>query len=207
MRFLFYDMSRQMTKPTKWHVRPVKTQINLGIGSVWSVFAVRMKKAYPLSVQRRLISLGGCPGWSESSLGAQSFCCFCHEVAHIINVCLWFSDSFFTKCIGYNTNYWCNYIGKSDGHQYKWAATWQNQQSECAPSKDSDQPGHLPSLIRVFAVRLMGSYRPKLSSCGQRRLWSDWVDAQADLNLRWAHTYFVGFVMSRLISYCNHYIL
>ena len=24
----------------------------------------------------------------------------------------------------------------------------------CAPSKDSDQPGHLPSLIRVFAVRM-----------------------------------------------------
>ena len=45
-----------------------------------------------------------------------------------------------------------------------WAATWQNQQSDCAPSensdqpgKDSDQPGHLPSLIRDFAVRLMGS--------------------------------------------------
>ena len=33
----------------------------------------------------------------------------------------------------------------------KWAATWQNQQSDCVPSKDSDQPGHLPSLIRVFA--------------------------------------------------------
>ena len=28
--------------------------------------------------------------------------------------------------------------------------TWQNQQNECAPSIDSDQPGHLPSLIRVF---------------------------------------------------------
>ena len=26
----------------------------------------------------------------------------------------------------------------------------------CAPSKDSGQPGHPPSLIRVFAVRLMG---------------------------------------------------
>ena len=25
----------------------------------------------------------------------------------------------------------------------------------CAPSEDSDQPGHLPSLIRVFAVRMM----------------------------------------------------
>ena len=33
----------------------------------------------------------------------------------------------------------------------------------------------------------------------QRRLWSDWAAAQADLNLRWGHTHFVGFVMSRLI--------
>ena len=40
----------------------------------------------------------------------------------------------------------------------------------CAPSEDSDQPGHPPSLIRVFVVRLMGSKGPKLSSCGQRRL-------------------------------------
>ena len=28
--------------------------------------------------------------------------------------------------------------------------------------------------------------------------WSDWADAQADLSLRWAHTHFVGFVMSWL---------
>ena len=35
----------------------------------------------------------------------------------------------------------------------KWAATCQNQQSDCAPS-DSDQPEHPPSLIRVFAVRI-----------------------------------------------------
>ena len=27
----------------------------------------------------------------------------------------------------------------------------------CAPSEDSDQPGHPPSLIKVFAVRSMGS--------------------------------------------------
>ena len=39
---------------------------------------------------------------------------------------------------------------------YNWAATWQNQQSECASSEDSDQPGHPPSLIRVFAVRSVG---------------------------------------------------
>ena len=33
-----------------------------------------------------------------------------------------------------------------------WAATWQNQQNSCGSSKD--QPGHPPSLIRVFAVRM-----------------------------------------------------
>ena len=38
-----------------------------------------------------------------------------------------------------------------------------------APSEDSDQPGHSPSLIRVFAVRLMVSQKPNASSCGQRR--------------------------------------
>ena len=37
-------MSRLMTKPTKWHVHPAKTQISLGIRPVWSVFVVRMKK-------------------------------------------------------------------------------------------------------------------------------------------------------------------
>ena len=61
----------------------------------------------------------------------------------------------------------------------KWAASWQNQQNECAPSEDSDQPGHPPSLIRVFAVHSIGSLGPKVSSCGQRRLWSDWADVFA----------------------------
>ena len=28
----------------------------------------------------------------------------------------------------------------------------------CAPSKDSDQPGHSPSLIRIFAVRMKKPY-------------------------------------------------
>ena len=34
--YLKQDMSRLMTKPTKWHVRPAKTQISLGILPVWS---------------------------------------------------------------------------------------------------------------------------------------------------------------------------
>ena len=75
----------------------------------------------------------------------------------------------------------------------------------CAPSEDFYQPGHPLSLIRVFAVRLMGSQGPKLSSSGQRRLWSDWADAQADLSLRWAHMPFCWF-LSRCgsISLCDH---
>ena len=34
--------------------------------------------------------------------------------------------------------------------------------------------------------------------------WSNWADAQADLSLRWAHTHFVGFVMSPLTLSLAH---
>ena len=33
---------------------------------------------------------------------------------------------------------------------------WQNKQDEYAQSKDLDQPGHLPSLISVYAVLSVG---------------------------------------------------
>ena len=64
----------------------------------------------------------------------------------------------------------------------------------CASSEDSDRPGHPPSLIRVFAVRLK---KPKVLSyplSAQRRLWMPrliWVFAG-----RTCH--FVGFGMWRL---------
>ena len=80
----------------------------------------------------------------------------------------------------------------------KWAASWQNQQSECAPSEDSDQPGHLPSLIRVFTVRMKKPWVLSYPLSAQQRLWSDWEDAQADLSLCWAHSHIVGFVTRRL---------
>ena len=37
-----------------------------------------------MQIAKTLIRLGRCPGWSESSLGAQSFCWFCHEAAHFV---------------------------------------------------------------------------------------------------------------------------
>ena len=66
----------------------------------------------------------------------------------------------------------------------------------CAPSKDSDQPGHPPSLIRVFAVRMKKHWVLSYPLSAQQRFWSDWVDSQADLSLRWAQSHFVGFVKS-----------
>ena len=69
----------------------------------------------------------------------------------------------------------------------------------CTPSEDSDQPGHPPSLIRVFAVRMKKARVLSYPLSAQWRLWSDWAEAQADLSLRWAHSHIVGFVMRRLI--------
>ena len=79
-----------------------------------------------------------------------------------------------------------------------WAATWQNQQCVYSPSEDSNQPGHPPSLISLRCPH-EETLGPSYPLSAQRRLWSDWVDSQADLSLRWAHTHFVGFVVSWLI--------
>ena len=52
-------MNQRMTKPTKWHVRPAKTQISLCIRSNWSESSLsgRMKKecvlSYPYSAMWR----------------------------------------------------------------------------------------------------------------------------------------------------------
>ena len=81
----------------------------------------------------------------------------------------------------------------------KSTASWQNQRG-CAPSKDSDQPGHPPSLIRVFAVRMKEAWVLSYPLSTQWRLWWDWADAQDDLSLCWAHSHFVGFVTRWLKS-------
>ena len=68
-------------------LRPAKTQISLGIHPVWSVFIVRMKKAwalsYPMSAQRRLWSDWADAQADPSLCWAQSLCWFCHEAAHM----------------------------------------------------------------------------------------------------------------------------
>ena len=76
-----------------------------------------------------------------------------------------------------------------------------------ASSGASDQPGHLPSLIRVFVVRMKKPWVLSYPLRAQQRLWSDWADAQADLSLCWAICHFVGFVMRRLICDIQEFTL
>ena len=66
-------MSHTMTKPTKW----VLSESSLC--AQW----VSKNQSFFMRTAKTLIRLGGCPGWPESSLGAHSFCWFCHVAAHI----------------------------------------------------------------------------------------------------------------------------
>ena len=75
-----------------------------------------------------------------------------------------------------------------------WSSTNKNETAHdktykmaCAPSEDSDQPGHPPSLIRVLAVLMKKAWVLTYPLSAPRSLWSDWAEAQADLSLRWAH--------------------
>ena len=76
-----------------------------------------------------------------------------------------------------------------------------------APSEDSDQPEHPPSLIRVVAVRMKIHWVLNYPLRAQQRLWSEWVDAQADLNLRWAHRSFCWFCheVAQMLSFNKKY--
>ena len=71
-------LSRNMTKPIKWHPP-----------SLIKAFAVRMKKAwvllsYPLSTQRRLIRLGDVQADLSLCWAHRSFCWFCHGSSHLV---------------------------------------------------------------------------------------------------------------------------
>ena len=72
---LYIIMSPCMTKPTKWHAPSEYSDQPEHPPSLIRVFAVGVKKAWSLATLWRtaktLIRLGWCPGWSESSLGAQ----------------------------------------------------------------------------------------------------------------------------------------
>ena len=71
-------------------------------------------------------------------------------------------------------------------------------------NKMSVRPAKTPTSLCIRPVWSESSLRAQWVAKGPKFLhadsddWSDWADAQADLSLRWAHTHFVGFVMSQL---------
>ena len=79
-------------KTNKVTVRRATTQISLGIRPVWSESSLSAWRnigpldtywAHSEDSYSDWADAQACPGWSESSLGAHSFCWFCHVAAQI----------------------------------------------------------------------------------------------------------------------------
>ena len=87
-----------------------------------------------------------------------------------------------------NITYHCKHVSWNEPRHDK------TNKMACAPSEDSDQPGHPPSLIWVFAVRMKKAWALSYLLSTQQRPWSDWADAQANLSLCWVHSHFYWFL-------------
>ena len=124
-------MSCLMTKPAKWHVRPAKTQISLGIRPVWSVFNVCIKKAwvlrYALSAQRRLWS-----DWADAQADLSLRWAHSHFVG------------FAMRWLNYTYLLYLSHVMRKPIMPY-------------VNNKGAYQPAHPHSLISTFFVRCMDS--------------------------------------------------
>ena len=81
-------VSRGMTKPTKWVC--AQRRLSSAWASAQSDQSFRCPHEESLGlklpikrISKTLVRLGGCSGWSESSLGAESLCLFCHVAAQL----------------------------------------------------------------------------------------------------------------------------
>ena len=103
---------------------------------------------HPKSAQRRLIRLDGCPGWSESSLGAHSFCWFCHVVAQIKTV-RQFRDTNEAAHTKFNNKRRL----RSVGHPPSLIRVFDVRFSSFKRTKKTDHTGRMSRLIWAFAGR------------------------------------------------------
>ena len=108
-----------------------------------------------------------------------------HRANHVVNGA-WFGNNAYTRLIThvqirYNAirnGFWSGFNMKIEPRHDK------TNKMICAPSDDSDQPGHPPSLIRVSAGRLKQNWVLSYPLSAQRRLWSDWADSQSSLGTK-----------------------
>ena len=178
-------MNRLMTKPTNRYVRPAKTQLSLGIRPIWSeslLCALRTQGFFMRTV-RTLIRLDGCPGWSESSLGA-----------HAILLVLSWGGSYATSL-----RFWSKH-SKEVNHGLIWVPSRENLSSGFATRYDSNrpaQPHRLATVLRFWIQQVDLLY---YLCSEQQRCWSDCADAQADMRLCCSHWH------KQVFSWCGSFI-
>ena len=79
----------------------------------------------------------------------------------------------------------------------QWPKRW-HQENE-PPHDKTNKVTVCPAKTQIsLGIRMKKAWVLSYPLSAQRRLWSDWVDAQADLSLCWVHSHFVCFVMSQL---------
>ena len=76
-----------------------------------------------------------------------------------------------------------------------------NTVKTCVTSKVSDQFVHPPCIAGVFVYSSLDSLDAVDGTCDQRRLWSDYAEAQANLSLRWSHKSYCRF--SRALAHLH----
>ena len=131
------EMSRLMTKPTKRHVRPAKTQISLGIRPVWS--------ASSLSAWRKLRSFATHWAQSEDSdqTGRMPRLIWVFAGRTVILLVLSCCGSYYVCQINW-TERSCRLFGPRQANLVLIAY---------ASSEGSGEPAHPRSLARTFAAR------------------------------------------------------
>ena len=97
-----HDVSRIVTKPTKWHVRPAKTQISMGIRPVWSEYSLCASWVAKCCSFLQADSEDR-SDWADAQADLSlrwahmPFCWFCHEAAHVNALCFIYRGRFINK--------------------------------------------------------------------------------------------------------------
>ena len=119
-------MSRDMTKPTKWLCaqRRLRSAWASAQSDQSSLCAQLVAKdpSFLHADSGDLIRLGGCSVWSESSLGAQSFCWFCHVATQLFITIqtMWMGSDYHRIISAFSENPLYVYIKKEIDFCFLW---------------------------------------------------------------------------------------
>ena len=174
MTMLKKPLSCLVTKPTIW-LCPQR-RLRSAWASAQSDQSLRCALCWRLRVQaifmrtaKTLIRLGGCPGWSESLLGAHSLCWFCHEAAPLYHC-------YSLQGRGFGANITLSHVtrkpvfGVCDLVRLK-PGCWATETNEVW-------------VLKCWIQQVLVLYYP---GSEQQRRWSDCADAKADLRLCCSH--------------------